>query len=61
MAITLNLDLVEHDTCIAQSITDLSYAVYSCSKIVVITGAGISSSSGIPASTVFLLYILLLP
>ncbi|KAF9076818.1 DHS-like NAD/FAD-binding domain-containing protein [Rhodocollybia butyracea] len=46
--VTLDLDASKADFSTRRSLSDLSLAVAKCKKIVVVTGAGISCSSGIP-------------
>ncbi|KAF9268323.1 DHS-like NAD/FAD-binding domain-containing protein [Marasmius fiardii PR-910] len=46
--ITLNLQDIDSDPHIRRSLGELSLSVAKCKKIVVVTGAGISCSSGIP-------------
>ncbi|KAL6298694.1 DHS-like NAD/FAD-binding domain-containing protein [Sparassis latifolia] len=48
MTVTLHLDLVSSDSSTRRSLSNLSLAVAKCKKIVVVTGAGISCSCGIP-------------
>ncbi|KAG7452379.1 DHS-like NAD/FAD-binding domain-containing protein [Guyanagaster necrorhizus] len=48
MTVTLDFDAVKIDSSTRRSLSDLSLSVAKCKKIVVVTGAGISCSSGIP-------------
>lgn len=50
MTVTLDLDLGKSDPPTRRALDELSLAVAKCKKIVVVTGAGISCSSGIPVS-----------
>ncbi|KAL0071748.1 NAD-dependent deacetylase hst3 [Marasmius tenuissimus] len=46
--ITLNVEDAQTDTHTRRTLSDLSLSVAKCKKIIVVTGAGISCSSGIP-------------
>ena len=55
MTVTLHLDDASKDPSQRRLLTDLSLAVVKCRRIVVVTGAGISCSCGIPVSSTSLL------
>jgi NAD-dependent histone deacetylase SIR2 len=48
MTVSLHLDALHSDPSTRRSLADLSLAVAKSKKIVVVTGAGISCSCGIP-------------
>ncbi|KAK0466439.1 DHS-like NAD/FAD-binding domain-containing protein [Desarmillaria tabescens] len=48
MTITLDFEAAKADSSTRRSLSDLSLSVAKCKRIVVVTGAGISCSSGIP-------------
>ena len=48
MTITLELDASSTDPHTRRALTDISLSVAKCKRIVVVTGAGISCSCGIP-------------
>jgi NAD-dependent histone deacetylase SIR2 len=50
MTVTLDLAALKTDAHIRRTISDLSLSVAKCKRIVVVTGAGISCSCGIPVS-----------
>jgi NAD-dependent histone deacetylase SIR2 len=50
MTITLDFDVLKTDAQMRRTLSDLSLSVARCKKIVVVTGAGISCSCGIPVS-----------
>ena len=54
MTVTLNIDNVSTDLHTRRTLSDISLSVAKGKKIVVVTGAGISCSCGIPVSMQYL-------
>jgi len=50
MTVTLNIDAAASDSYVKRTLTDISLSIAKGKKIVVVTGAGISCSCGIPVS-----------
>ena len=50
MTVTLDLDAAATDSHVRRALADISLSVAKGKKIVVVTGAGISCSCGIPVS-----------
>jgi len=57
MTVTLNLDALATDSSTRRTLLDISLSVVKSKKIVVVTGAGISCSCGIPVGTFILGFI----